>query len=83
MKKRVVCFPSLRKNLFASNYYLLNLHSSSLTKDNYVLMSLCSKKRSVSSANITVSRFDELGDSLQKESNGSNKDACGKPQQMF
>ena len=46
-------------------------------------MSLCSKKRSVSSANSTVSRFDELGDSLQKESNGSNKDACGKPQQMF
>ena len=33
-------------------------------------MSLCSKKSSVSSANITGSRVDELGDSLHKESNG-------------
>ena len=74
-------FPAFSDSLLAENHSLI-LINSSLTVLNNVFMLLCSKKKSVSPANIIgTSRFEELGRSFtyNKNSNGPSIEPCDTP----
>ena len=76
----------IENTLLCQRLMKVYLHiSSSLTIENNIRKSVCSKNRFVSSANIIGSSTEELGRSLtyNKKSNSPSIEHCGTPQRMF
>ena len=90
MEQRIHFLSAFTESLFALNHSEM-LFSSSVTMENNILTSACSKNRFVFSENIIGSSTDELGRSLtkkkkkkrKKKSSGLSIEHCGTPQRMF